>query len=65
VPPTRSTRYRKVPQGIWTHGFPTDVTLEWVGQTIPAMPYPYEWCFTPVQDVVLLQFGLQVAALAA
>ena len=32
-------------------------------QTIPVVSYPYEWCFSMLQDAALLQLDLQVAAL--
>ena len=32
-------------------------------QTIPVVSYPYEWCFSMLQDAALLQLDLQAAAL--
>ena len=32
-------------------------------QTIPVVSYPYEWCFTMLQDAALLQLDILVAAL--
>ena len=32
-------------------------------QTIPVVSYPYEWCFSMLQDVALLQIDLLLAAL--
>jgi len=32
-------------------------------QTIPVVSYPYEWCFSMLQDAALLQLDLLVAAL--